>query len=71
MRTYEFWREHGSGSVFAIALEDGVVAGSCGPLDHDEVDEDLLARYPYTAGRAEWVEAHRGEFDLYAAPASA
>jgi hypothetical protein len=70
MRTYEFWCEHGSGSIFAIALEDGVVVGSCGPLDHGEIDEALLARYPYTAGRAEWIEAHREEFGLHAAPAS-
>lgn len=70
MRTYEFWREQGLGSIFAVALEDGVVVGSCGPLEHAEVDEALLARYPYTTGRAARIEGHREQFDLYAAPAS-
>lgn len=71
MKTFEFWRERESGLIFAIALEDGVVVGSSGPVEHGDVDDDLLARYGYDAARAPWIEAHREELDLYAPPVSA
>lgn len=70
MKTFEFWRQRGSGLIFAIMLEDGIVAGCCGPLDRGDVDEDDLARCDFTPERAEWIEAHREEFDLYATSAS-
>ena len=71
VKTYEFWRERSSGSVLAVVLEDGVVAGSCGPLDRADIDEDALPRLRYSAERAPWIEAHRDEFDLYAPLAQA
>ena len=40
VKTYEFWRERSSGSVLAVVLEDGVVAGSCGPLEWADIDEE-------------------------------
>ncbi len=65
MRRHEFWRERATGEVWAVELVDGVVTGSAGPLYYDQVDERLLDAFTYTAGRAEWLEAHRDEFDLY------
>ncbi len=71
MKTFEFWRDRESGLIFAIALEDGVVAGSCGPVVYEEVDDELLERFAYGAGRAPWIEAHRDQFDLYVRPVPA
>jgi hypothetical protein len=64
MRTYEFWRERGTGEVWAVDLREGVVAGCCGPLDHSELDEAFLETFDYSPDRAPWVEAHRDAFDL-------
>lgn len=69
MRTHEFWRERATGQVWAIELREGLVIGSFGPLAHGEIDDTLLARFDYDRDDAEWVEAHRDEFDLYVAAA--
>ena len=65
MRTHELWRERLTGEVWAIELREGMVTGCLGPLAHEDVDHDLLDRYDYTGERADWIEQHRGEFDLY------
>jgi hypothetical protein len=65
MRTYEFWRERRTGEVWAIELLEGVVVGSCGPLDHSELDETFLEAFDYSPGRSASIEAHRDAFDLY------
>jgi hypothetical protein len=65
MKGHEFWRERASGEVWAIELVDGVVAGCCGPLEHNELEEGFLETFDYTAERSSWVEAHRADFDLY------
>jgi len=65
MKTYEFWRERGTGEVWAVELREGVVVGCCGPLDHSEVDEAFFETFDYSSDRAAWVEAHREAFDLY------
>lgn len=65
MKAYEFWRERGTGQVWAVELLEGVVAGACGPLDHSELDEEFLEAFDYATERAAWIEAHRDVFDLY------
>ncbi|HET7568466.1 MAG TPA: hypothetical protein VFJ91_10770 [Gaiellaceae bacterium] len=65
MRTHEFWRERDTGHVWAVELREGIVIGCFGPLAHAEVDDELLARFDYDRDDAEWVEAHRDEFDLH------
>ena len=65
MKTYEFWRERGTGYVWAVELLEGVVVGACGPLEHSERDEEFLETFDYATGRAAWIEAHRDAFDLY------
>jgi hypothetical protein len=44
---------------------DGGVVGSCGPLDHSEVDEQFLDGLYYSAERAAWIEEHREALDLF------
>jgi hypothetical protein len=65
MRQWEFWRERSTGRIFAVALEDGAVTGCCGPLHPNDVDEDFLPTFDYTAERAAWLDEHREELDLY------
>jgi hypothetical protein len=62
---YEFWRKRTTGQVYAVALEDGVVRGVCGPLDPEELDERFLPAFDYVPERAARVEAGREEFALY------
>jgi len=65
MKEHEFWREPESGHVYAVELEDGLVAGSCGPLETGDLDDRFLATFDYSSGQAAWLEEHRAEFDLY------
>ena len=65
MKEREFWREPGAGRVYAVELEDGVVTGSCGPLDTAEIDDRFLPTFDYTSDHAEWLEPRREEFELY------
>lgn len=64
MKEHEFWRELGAGRVYAVELEDGVVTGSCGPLDVMEIDERFLPTFDYSPEHAEWLEQRREEFEL-------
>jgi hypothetical protein len=66
MKTYEFWREGGTGKIWAVELLEGIVVGCCGPLDHSELEEQFLETFDYSEERAPWVEGHRDAFDLYA-----
>ena len=65
MKTYEFWRERASGEVWAVELLMGVVVGTCGPLDHSEIEEEFLDALDYTAERSTWIETRRDAFDPY------
>jgi len=65
MKEHEFWRSRDEGHVFAVELVDGVVAGTCGPLEAGDVDERFLATFDYSDERGAWLEEHRDEFDLY------
>ena len=64
MKAHEFWREHGDG-VWAIELEDGRVIGCYGPMDASEVDDALVDDLDFSRERAEWVDGHRGAFELF------
>jgi CBS domain-containing protein len=64
MKEREFWREQGAGRVYAVELEDGIVTGSCGPLDVIEIDERFLPTFDYARERADWLEQRRDEFEL-------
>ena len=64
MKEHEFWRELGAGRVYAVELENGVVTGSCGPLDLMEIDDRFLPTFDYTSDHAEWLEQRREEFEL-------
>ena len=59
MKEREFWREPGGGHVYAVELEDGLVTGSCGPLDVAEVDERFLPTFDYAPEQAEIGEGRR------------
>jgi hypothetical protein len=63
MKEREFWREPAGGHVYAVELEDGLVTGSCGPLDTGELDERYLPSFDYSPDQAAWLEVHRAEFD--------
>lgn len=65
METYEFWREHDTGEVWAVRLVEGAVVGCCGPLDQSEVEEEFLPTLDYTTERAGWVDEHRDAFVVY------
>ncbi len=65
MRRHEFWRERATGEVWAIELHEGVVSGCFGPLEHGDVDDELLGRCVWDRERADWIERHRDEFDLH------
>lgn len=65
MREHEFWRECATGRVYAVELEDGIVSGSCGPLDVSEIESEFLPTFDYTVERAPWFEGHREDFELY------
>lgn len=65
MKEHEFWREPAGGRVYAVELEDGLVTGSCGPLDTTELDERFLPALDYTSEHAQWLEQRREEFELY------
>ncbi len=65
MKEHEFWREKDDGHVYAVELVDGVVAGTCGPLDAGDLDEGFLATFDYVSDRDGWIERHRDLFDLY------
>jgi hypothetical protein len=65
MKTYEFWRERGTGEVWAIELLEGAVVGCCGPLDQSEIEEQFLPTFDYSPERAAWTEERRDLFDLH------
>ena len=65
MKEREFWRERDGGHVYAVELVDGVVAGTCGPLESGDVDERFLPTFDYTGEWATWVDGHREAFDLH------
>ena len=65
MKEHEFWRDRSGGHVYAVELVDGVVAGTCGPLDPGDVDERFLATFDYAPDSGAWIEHHRDLFDLY------
>lgn len=64
MRTYEFWRERRTRDIWAVELEDGIVAACAGPLHPGEIDPAYLDGYDYSPAEAERLEAAREEFDL-------
>jgi len=64
MRTYEFWRERGTGDIWAVELEDGIVAACAGPLRPGDIDPAFLDGYDYSPAEAARLEAAREEFDL-------
>jgi hypothetical protein len=65
MRTYEFWREHATGSVNAVVLVQGIVVGCCGPLTWSEIEERFQPAFDYSAERAALIEANREEYELF------
>ena len=65
MKEHEFWRAKDDGQIYAIELVDGVVAGACGPLDAENIDERFLATFDYAPDRDAWIERHRDLFHLY------
>jgi len=65
MREHEFWRDRASGHVYAVELVDGVVSGTCGPLEQHDIDEHFFAAFDYSSSDAARFEAHRPEFDLH------
>ena len=65
MKSYEFWRERATGSIWAVELLQGRVVGCCGPLARSEIDEQFLPTFDYSPERAASTEADRDVFDVY------
>ena len=65
MIEHEFWRDPRTGEVWAVRLVDGVVAGVCGPLDVEEIDDEFLDSYDYATEPAAQMERERERFSLY------
>jgi len=67
MINYQFWDAPNSGEVFAIRIEDGIVTGCDGPLDHSQVIEaDLpLMHYDDCPEDAAWAESTRDDWRLH------
>lgn len=66
MITHEFWRDTTTGHLWAVELQDGVIAGCCGPLDWSEIDDRFLDSFDYTPSLVAWMEASREQFELHA-----
>jgi hypothetical protein len=64
MRTHEFWRERRTGHIWAVELEDGIVAACAGPLHPGDIDPEYLDGYDYSRAEAARLGAAREEFDL-------
>jgi hypothetical protein len=58
----EFWRELATGHIYAVELSDGVVTGTCGPLDAIDLDRAFLTTYRYSSADAPGVERRRELF---------
>jgi CBS domain-containing protein len=65
MKEREFWRERSGGHVYAVELDDGVVTGTCGPLEPHDIEESFLPTFDYSGDDVARVEGHRAEFDLH------
>jgi hypothetical protein len=64
MTTYEFWREIESGEVWAVELEDDVVARCRGPLHWSEINPSFLrVGYEYSVDEASALESRRHAFE--------
>ena len=64
MKTYEFWRDTGTGEVWAVELADGVVFRCYGPLHWSEISPSFLRLYDYSAEEAPRIEERREEFEF-------
>jgi hypothetical protein len=58
----EFWRELATGHIYAVELTDGVVTGTCGPLNAIDLDRTFLTTYRYSSLLASDVERRRERF---------
>jgi len=65
MKTYGFWRDRTRGTIWAVALVEGVVVGSCGPLTRSEADEQFLPTLDYSAEQRAVVEGSRERFEVF------
>jgi len=64
METHEFWRERASLAIYAIRLTEGVVSGSCGPLQPSDVMVEYLPTFTYAGAGADDLEARREAFEI-------
>ena len=62
MHLQEFWRELATGHIYAVELTDGVVTGTCGPLNAIDLDPTYLTTYRYSSVLASDVELRRERF---------
>jgi hypothetical protein len=65
MNSYEYWRDRTTGHVLAVKLHDGVVVGCCGPFTRTQLEERFLPTLDYGPEQADWVDAHRDQYDPY------
>ena len=62
---HEFWMEERTGAIWAVEVVDHVPRACYGPLDLDEVDEDLLDGFAYQEGGAGWIRDNEHHFTTY------
>ncbi len=58
----KFWVEQRSQAVWAVELHDREVCACYGPLTLDEVDEDLIDGFDYSAGGIAWIRENEEHF---------
>ena len=52
---HKFWVERRSHAVWAVELHGRTVHACYGPLTLDELDEDLIESFDYSAGGVAWI----------------
>ena len=58
----KFWVEQRSHAVWAVELHDHVVEGCYGPLILEEIDDDLIESFDYSAGGVAWIRENEAHF---------
>jgi hypothetical protein len=61
----KFWVEERSHAIWAVELHDHAVHACYGPLTLDEVDEELIDSFDYSAGGVAWIRENGEHFTAF------
>jgi len=62
---HKFWVEARSHAIWAVELHDHAVHACYGPLTLDEVDEELIDSFDYSAGGVAWIRENEEHFTAF------